>query len=303
MKVPSAGCEHHAATPSALYNAIAFSGRPLVNDVSSPVGAIQLVRHIGVDAPGIVSSRACHADDHGLTINLRSSGEYWGTVGGERIRRTLRRGQLSFVPAGCDVDLNHEAAHSVLVMFLRRSDTQDMLDELEAPSLRPIHSADTPRAARIVQIIEAELNRPGFAAGIKIDGLVRALVSTICDADTDRLDAQADRIVLAPARQRRVADFVEAHIDAPITLTDMAAVAGLSPFHFARVFKRASGETPGQFVRGRRVERARRLLAATDQSISDISLACGFANQSHFTSAFSQMMGISPARYRRLMRR
>lgn len=112
-----------------------------------------------------------------------------------------------------------------------------------------------------------------------------------------------DRIYLSPPKLRRVIDFVEANLHERIGLDDLAQAAGLSPNHFLRVFKLATGDTPYHFLRARRLERARQLLAANTLTLAQLALECGFANQAHFTAAFSREIGISPGRYRRAVRR
>jgi AraC family transcriptional regulator len=99
-----------------------------------------------------------------------------------------------------------------------------------------------------------------------------------------------------------VLDFIEANLQESIGLDDLAHAAGLSANHFLRVFKLATGETPYHFLRARRLERARQLLADNAMPLAELALECGFANQAHFTAAFSRELGISPGRYRRAVR-
>ena len=101
---------------------------------------------------------------------------------------------------------------------------------------------------------------------------------------------------------RRVAEFVSADPAAPITLSDMARVAGLSPSAFIRAFKRGMGMTPHRFVMEHRLQLARRMLAESDRPIVDIALSLGFSSQSHFGASFRAALGVSPARYRRARR-
>ena len=110
---------------------------------------------------------------------------------------------------------------------------------------------------------------------------------------------RADRIYLSPPKLRRVMAFIEANLQESIGLADLAQAAGLSANHFLRVFKLATGETPYHFLRTRRLERARQLLADERIPLAELALECGFANQAHFTAAFSREIGISPGRYRR----
>ena len=80
--------------------------------------------------------------------------------------------------------------------------------------------------------------------------------------------------------QRNLAD--------PISLTDLAAVAGLSRMHFAAQFRRSTGFRPHEYVLDRRIEYARRLLVSSDLSLIEIALSAGFADQAHFSRVFKQ---------------
>ncbi|PZR94824.1 MAG: AraC family transcriptional regulator [Stutzerimonas stutzeri] len=100
----------------------------------------------------------------------------------------------------------------------------------------------------------------------------------------------------------RIAELVSADPSAPITLTAMAEVAGMSPSGFIRSFKNSTGLTPYRFVVEQRVLVAQRLLATSNLPISEIALAVGFSSQSHFGVAFRAVTGESPARYRRRQR-
>ena len=95
-----------------------------------------------------------------------------------------------------------------------------------------------------------------------------------------------------------VISFVEEYLGEHFTLRDLAMEAEVSPFHFARVFKQATGLTPHQYVISRRVERARRLLAKGGRSIAAIAAETGFASQSHLTEMFRREVGMTPRAYR-----
>lgn len=99
-------------------------------------------------------------------------------------------------------------------------------------------------------------------------------------------------------RLRRVCDYIEAHLGEALRLDDLAALAELSPFHFSRGFKAATGVGVHRYVQERRLELACNLLKASDLPIFDIAKACGFASQSHFTTVFRVRIGTTPARFR-----
>jgi AraC family transcriptional regulator len=104
---------------------------------------------------------------------------------------------------------------------------------------------------------------------------------------------------LSPAALQRVQVFVEASLGEAIPLHDLAARAGLSPYHFARAFKTSVGMTPRAFVEHRRIERAKQLLAESTHAIAGIAIDTGFGTQSRFTSVFKRQTGFTPAVYRR----
>ncbi len=136
-----------------------------------------------------------------------------------------------------------------------------------------------------------------------------------CDAATTLTLARAiavrllgRHLIAAPPRDAgrrmaRVLDHIEHNLEGTVRLQAMADVAGQSVFHFSRVFRREMGTSPQAFVRRRRVARARRLLEATDLSLAEISYACGFAHQSHFTHVFRDLTGATPGTYRARLRR
>ncbi|RFB78756.1 AraC family transcriptional regulator [Methylovirgula sp. 4M-Z18] len=103
---------------------------------------------------------------------------------------------------------------------------------------------------------------------------------------------------LAPQMLRRVQDFVAAHLAEPLAIADLAACADLSPYHFARAFKRSTGEAPHAFVTRQRIARAKTLLH--DAPLADVAAACGFASQSHFTARFREATGVTPKVFRDL---
>ena len=103
---------------------------------------------------------------------------------------------------------------------------------------------------------------------------------------------------LSSTTLRRVAEYIEAHLAAPLRLQDLAGIAGISAYQFARRFKRSTGLPPHQYVLQRRIERARDLLRADNMTVLAVALNCGFTSQSHFSFVFRNLTGVSPRRYR-----
>ncbi|SNS88476.1 transcriptional regulator, AraC family [Sphingomonas laterariae] len=103
---------------------------------------------------------------------------------------------------------------------------------------------------------------------------------------------------LNPKRLKRVLDFIEARIAVEISLDDLAAEACLSPFHFSRLFKDATGFTPHRYVTDRRVQAARDKLALNHSSMVEIALDTGFGSQANFIRVFRKVTGLTPGQYR-----
>jgi AraC family transcriptional regulator len=100
-------------------------------------------------------------------------------------------------------------------------------------------------------------------------------------------------------RLRAVVDYIEEHLDASPTLGQLAAVARLSHYHFARQFKAATGLAPHQYVIMTRIERAKHLLqAGTALSLAEVAANAGFSDQSQFSRHFKRLVGVTPGQFR-----
>jgi len=102
---------------------------------------------------------------------------------------------------------------------------------------------------------------------------------------------------LSRERLKRVREYIEAHLDNRMTLTDLAGVACLSSYHFSRAFKQAIGVGPQHYVMQRRLERPKSLMRRTNEPLAEIARRVGFAVQSHLTSIFRRETGVTPGRY------
>jgi len=136
-----------------------------------------------------------------------------------------------------------------------------------------------------------------FADRILIESLGTALCIRIAQCFVGRLPLPTSK-GLSPERLQRVRDYVEAHLDEDLSLTVLADIACLSPYHFSRSFKEAARVGPQRYVIQRRLERAKNLLRRTHEPLALIAQEAGFADQSHLTSIFRREMGVTPGRFR-----
>jgi AraC-like DNA-binding protein len=103
---------------------------------------------------------------------------------------------------------------------------------------------------------------------------------------------------LAPRVVRRIREYIDDNLDQRISVELLAGLANLSVCYFVRAFKQSMGVTPHDYLIRQRVERTKQLLSDTDVPLSQIALAAGFADQSHFARRFRQHVGMSPRDYR-----
>jgi len=108
---------------------------------------------------------------------------------------------------------------------------------------------------------------------------------------------------LARWQVKRALTYIEANLASKMEARELADLVSFSKGHFCRAFKRSLGVPPMGYVIIRRVERAKEMLTTTRDQLTDIALACGFTDQSHFNRTFSRMVGTSPGRWRRVIAR
>jgi AraC family transcriptional regulator len=104
---------------------------------------------------------------------------------------------------------------------------------------------------------------------------------------------------LSRLQLRLVLDYVNMHLHEEISLGTLAALTGLTSYHFLRLFKQSTGETPLQFIIRSRMERAKKLLAATRVSVTDVALDVGYESVSHFITLFKRQTGVTPLEYQK----
>ena len=131
-----------------------------------------------------------------------------------------------------------------------------------------------------------------------IAGLAQALAVHLARRYMD-VGMTPDDPTLPAHKLRLVTGWMEQHLDQPFHLGKLAAMAGISEFHFNRLFKRATGLPPSQYQIKLRIDVARRLLRETNTSVVDVANMVGYSNPSHFSQLFRKHAGLSPSDYRR----
>lgn len=131
------------------------------------------------------------------------------------------------------------------------------------------------------------------------DSLAVALVARLLAKFATCVPLTHDRSHVLPLdRVRRAMDYINDNLAEDLVLGEIAGVAGLNPFYFSRVFRESTGTSPHQYVLRCRIEQAKRLLADKRMPLVEVALCVGFPNQSHFTTLFHRLTGVTPRTYR-----
>jgi AraC family transcriptional regulator len=220
-----------------------------------------------------------------------------------------QRGSVWLCPSGIREDFINirQPVDDCLHIFLPARPFADcMLQDADIDPARVTLRYDTvgydPFIEQIALAISRELDAETSAGRLLMESLGHTLSAYLVHRYSEAaLSAKPLGTSVRPVddrRMSRVTEFIDAHIDQNFTVADIAAVACMSPAHFARSFKAATGRTPHQFVSRKRLELAERMLADPYRPMSEIALSAGFSSQSNFSRAFRNATGMTPGNYR-----
>jgi AraC family transcriptional regulator len=213
-------------------------------------------------------------------------------------------GAISLVPAGSPARGRWSGCTDTLQIFLEPGLVARVAEAFGLDPARmtlpPLDGLDLPHLRAAMGAVDAELTAGGAGGRLASESLANVLaVHLIRHVLAPRRPSRRPDGAMPRGRLRAVVDYIEEHLDAGPSLEQMAAVAGLSPYHFARQFKAATGLPPHQYVIARRVERAKQLLqTGGDFSLAEVAARAGFSDQSHFCQHFKRLVGVTPGRFR-----
>jgi len=168
-------------------------------------------------------------------------------------------------------------------------------------TIPPFDGLDLPPLRTAMGAVGAELTAGAAGGRLAAESLANVLaVQLLRQVLAPRRAARGRDGALPRGTLRTVLEYIEAHLDAGLTLEQLAAAAHRSPYHFARQFKAAAGMAPHQYVIARRVARAQQLLHPDqDLALAEIAVRVGFTDQSQFTQHFKRLVGVTPGQFRR----
>ncbi len=244
--------------------------------------------------------------EHVLSLHVAGRVRFWQKKGGREGEGVSVPGEMSLSPAGLTQAMRLHSEVTVLnVRFEPRFFERVAAESFEVRGgrveLTPIPHAHDLRVQHIGAALMTEIEA-GFPSGRLFgDGLATALTAHILRTYAARnLSPGVYKGGLPGHRLRRVVEYINEHLEQDLSLAEIAAAAGMNPYHLSRAFKQEVGLAPHQYVLRRRVERAKTLLAETELTIVEVAFRVGFQSQSHFTNIFRRLTGLTPMAFRRL---
>lgn len=229
---------------------------------------------------------------------------------GQRQRQTTYDpGDLQFLPAGTDLSTVYlSRPYSETLIRIPHHLLEVAADGEIDLSSTDLHYFRIPRSECLGLYGAVRNLAQAKARGVLVrqqteDLVTEAAVVALIDGITDHRRWGRQRPIARRNTNgiRRAIELVDDAIDQPVTLQQLAGAAAMSPYHFCRSFKAATGTTPMRYLWQRRLDRAKEMLAGRASSLADVAVACGFSSQSHMTRAFKQALGVTPRAYRRSM--
>jgi AraC family transcriptional regulator len=214
---------------------------------------------------------------------------------GKRYVRIQAHGDADVIPAGLEGEWSDDASCTVLHIWMTDEFVRNTFDQLglraSDAQLRHQYQIRDPRLQHLAWAMRAELEAEDASDPLYAESLCTAMVVRLAGVAAF---PDERRRTLMPRAAARVTDYIEAHLDERLTLTELAALVELSVPHFKVLFRETFGMPVHRYVVERRVERAKALLMQGRLSASQVALEVGFAHQSHMAHWMKRLLGVTP---------
>jgi AraC family transcriptional regulator len=243
--------------------------------------------------------------EHLIFVSL-TDGHVVRESGGDISEKDLEAGLVSIHPSDTPVRWAWDTRLSFTMMSLE----QEYLNKVARESfdfdparvrLKTVEGQRDPVISSIAGALMREVMSGDAGSRLYAESLANLLAVHLLRNYTEHPELiEAEKVSVAPRSVIQAMKYIHENYPSEVSLADIAGAAHLSPYHLTRVFKKATGISPHQYLVQVRVNSARSLLTAGagDRSLAEIAAAVGFADQSHLTRHFKRMLGITPKQLR-----
>ena len=228
--------------------------------------------------------------------------------GGPWITNRIRKGSFFLTTGGAPYDVRWKAVSEepfeAMYVFVELPLLQRALEEVFGPDapharLRDASAFNDEGLNSLLGLLCTELMRREASPSF-VEGIAQAIAIHLAREYGEMAEESHGSSPSLPGyKLRQITDWMAEHLTEEFSLDRLAAQAGLSKFHFQRLFKAATSVSPSHYHINLRMEEARRLLRETKMSVIDVALEVGYTNPSHFAQLFRRKTGLSPSDYRR----
>jgi AraC family transcriptional regulator len=235
--------------------------------------------------------------------------KHWvsATIDGYRLDRRLKPGEIAIIPAGL---ASHWRWHNsrpqeTLQLYLHPRFVQQTAEKCQLnhgqQAIEPQVGVRDEQLGYLAISLLSELKEENVLGRLYADSVASVIAVQLVRRYSCLKEVRISKGGMAPQKLRRAIEYISDQLEqeGEIALALVAEEVGMSYYHFSRAFKQSMGLSPINYITRERMERAKRLLAETELPIAEIALRAGFSSQSHFTTSFRRLAGVTPSAFRR----
>ena len=281
-----------------------YPEQPLLDssDMARPQAADLLTLEFFEAEPGEMPHEVF--SQHHILLNLRAEAHRVENWRDQEYRDFIfQQNEIIVTPAGIKSGWKWHAKSKVIVITLEPSKLEKFAQSELGILLTDEQLKDVPQfidedIVQAATMLRDALNS-NIGSAVMFESLARVFLTKLIQKYGIERDDQLEFSKSFTSRHyKRVLDYIAKNYSKNIVLENLAGEAGISPYHFSRLFKQTIGQSPHQFVMAYRVEQAKTMLLDQTRPMIDIAHVCGFSDQAHFSRVFKQFQGSTPKQWR-----